>query len=189
MPGKIRMLIVAFTLLILTLATGCDQGRPAVTAPPGEQQAQTQQQTGGAAVETVSITVYYATKDAMNLVPEVHVVPKSDKLLNKAVELLLGQPKNDQLVKVLPDGVKLRGINVKDQVAYVDFNDKLIKNNRGGSANEILAVAAIVNTLTEFDEVRKVQILVEGKAVETLTGHVDVSEPLSRSERIIKKAL
>ena len=52
---------------------------------------------------------------------------------------------------------------------------------------EILTVGAIVNTLTEFPDVEKVQILVEGKKVSTLFGHLDVSDPLSRSPGIIKK--
>jgi spore germination protein GerM len=48
-------------------------------------------------------------------------------------------------------------------------------------------VAAVVNTLTEFPDIHKVQILVEGKTVETLSGHMSVGQPLSRSEGIIKK--
>ena len=72
-------------------------------------------------------------------------------------------------------------------IAYVDFNDKLVKNNTGGSTAEILLVAAIVNTLTEFHDIQKVQILVEGKKIDTISGHMDIGEPLSRSEKIIKK--
>ena len=50
-------------------------------------------------------------------------------------------------------------------------------------------VAAVVNTLTEFPEITQVQFMVEGKKVDTLTGHMDVGEPLGRSEQIIKKSL
>jgi spore germination protein GerM len=81
----------------------------------------------------------------------------------------------------------LKNLTVRDHIAYVDFNDKIIKNNVGGSATEILIVAAVVNTLTEFPDIHKVQILVEGKTVETLSGHMSVGQPLSRSEGIIKK--
>ena len=48
-------------------------------------------------------------------------------------------------------------------------------------------MGAIVNTLTEFAAVERVQILVEGKKVNTLFGHVDISEPLGRSVAIIKE--
>ncbi|MEW6400002.1 MAG: GerMN domain-containing protein [Bacillota bacterium] len=55
------------------------------------------------------------------------------------------------------------------------------------SPGEALAVAAIVNTLTEFPDIRQVQILVEGRKVESLAGHADVSRPLTRNERLIKR--
>jgi len=48
-------------------------------------------------------------------------------------------------------------------------------------------VGAIVNTLTEFAAVERVQILVDGEKVNTLFGHVDVTEPLGRSAAIIKE--
>lgn len=47
-------------------------------------------------------------------------------------------------------------------------------------------MGAVVNTLTEFPGVEQVQILVEGKRVDTLYGHLDVYDPMSRSPGIIK---
>lgn len=133
------------------------------------------------------VTVYNGTKDAKNLVSETHVVLKNDHPAQTAMELLVAGSKNVDLLSVVPKGTKLRSITIKDGIAYVDFNDKLIKNNTGGSASEILLVGAIVNTLTEFHSIEKVQILVEGKKIDTISGHMDISEPLSRSEKIIKK--
>lgn len=133
------------------------------------------------------ITVYRATNDALYLVPEVHVLPRNDHPAKTAIELLLSAPTKSEVVSPVPQGTKLRRIAVKDHIAYVDFNEKIIKNNIGGSTSEMLLIGAIVNTLTEFPEIEKVQILVEGKHVETISGHVDISEPMSRSEHIIKK--
>jgi len=130
----------------------------------------------------MSIKIYYASQDASSLVPEIHVIPKTIHPARDAMELLLQEPQSPQLLKVLPEGVKLRGLVIKDHVAFIDFNDKLIKNNHGGSTTESLTVGSIVNTLTEFSEIHKVQILVEGKKVATISGHLDVSEPLGRSE-------
>lgn len=133
------------------------------------------------------VTVYNGTKDGKNLVPEIHIVAKNDHPAQTAMELLLAGTKNVDLVSVMPNGTKLKNIMIKDHIAYVDFNDKLVKNNTGGSASEILLVASIVNTLTEFHNIQKVQILVEGKKIDTISGHMDIGEPLSRSEKIIKR--
>ena len=137
--------------------------------------------------DTMSVTVYSATKDAMYLVAEHHVIPKNTHPAQSAIELLVAGTKNAELVSVVPAGTKLRHISIKDKIAYVDFSDNLVKNNNGGSASEILLVAAIVDTLTEFNDIQKVQIMVEGKKIDTISGHMDIGEPLGRSEKIIKK--
>lgn len=187
MPNRNKLFALLLILLIVVFAAGCDSGQT-VTGPQAGAK-DSDKQTAKPAVETMPVTVYYATKDAMYLVPETHNVPKSDQPAQAAVEQLLREPKSAELVRTLPEGTKLKGITVKDHIAYVDFNDKLVKNGRGGSAGEILAVGSIVNTLTEFPEIYKVQIMVEGKKVETLYGHLDTSEPMSRAKDIIKKSL
>lgn len=197
MPGKIKVLAVCM-LMIAALLGGC--GSPTTSAPTsptvpaGTSQPAGTAASGSAAGEntvsnanTMRIVVYQATSDGLYLVPDVHVVPKSDHPAMTAMELLLAGTNKPNTVSVVPNGTKIRHLWVKDHIAYVDFNDKLIKNNAGGSASEILLVGAIVNTLTEFPEVQKVQILVEGKNIDTISGHMDISEPLSRSEKIIKK--
>lgn len=192
MRNKFTLLLAALLLTVTFLLAGCDGANPApgqngITAPPKTAE---QPSPAGAAPNsesTMQLTVYHATKDAMHLVPEIHKVPVNSHPARTAIELLLAGSKSSELVGVMPPGVKLKSVKVKDQIAYVDFDDTLIKKNKGGSAGEILLVGAIVNTLTEFPDIHKVQILVEGKKIETIAGHLDVSEPLSRSEQIIKK--
>ena len=96
-------------------------------------------------------------------------------------------PKNTELWAVIPQATKVKSVIVKDRTAYADFSEEIVKSGFGGSSREVLAVGAIVNTLTEFPEVERVQILVEGKKVNTLFCHVDISEPLGRSVAIIKE--
>lgn len=186
---RLKQLSLLALLLIALLVAGCSGNVPASGMPTNDPVKTVDQQpvTGNQAQDKMKVTVYYATKDAMHLVAEVHEVPKNTHPAQTALELLTAAPSSSDLVPVMPQGTKIRGISVKDHVAFVDFSNAIIKNNPGGSATETLIVGAIVNTLTEFSDIHKVQILVEGKKVETLTGHMDVSEPLSRSEKIIKK--
>jgi len=184
------ILLVVLAVLVLALA-GCSDvaPNPGIVPNNNQEQGNSPQPSSPQPQPTMQLTVYHATRDAMYLVPEIQVVAKNDHPAQTAVELLLNEPTNKDLVQVLPKGTKLLKIQVKDHIAYVDFNNKLVKNNTGGSATEVLIVGAIVNTLTEFPEIQRVQILVEGKKIETISGHMDVSEPLSRSEKIIKKSL
>jgi len=100
--------------------------------------------------------------------------------------MLVQGPQNPDLWAVLPPATKVKSVSVHDRIAQVDFSDEIVKQSPGGSSREILAVGAIVNTLTEFPGVEQVQILVEGKKVDTLYGHLDVYDPMSRSPGIIK---
>ena len=74
-----------------------------------------------------------------------------------------------------------------NDTAVVDFSSDITRMNVG-AAVEALVVASIVNTLTEFPGVGRVQLLVEGEQVETLAGHVDVSGPLERDEGVVRRS-
>lgn len=138
------------------------------------------------AADTIAVKVYFASHDAKQLEAEVYQLKKSDLLLQQAIEIMATGPRNTDLWPVVPAVTKVNSLLVKEGTAYVDFSDAIVKQGFGGSSREILAVAAIVNTLTEFPEVEQVQILIEGKKVNSLFGHVDVSQPMSRSPGIIK---
>jgi hypothetical protein len=59
----------------------------------------------------------------------------------------------------------------------------------------MLAIYSIVNTLTEFDEIERVRITIEGKQngevdglfVEDFWGHVGIYEDFTRNEDIMEK--
>jgi len=197
MVNRRSLVAIAFILLAAFIG-GCAENQQASPIAPtdptkNEQQAVTPDNQNNPSTsspngqDTMSVTVYSATKDAMNLVAERYVVPKNTHPAQTAIELLIAGTKNPQLESVMPAGTKLRHISIKDKIAYVDFSDNLVKNNAGGSTSEMLLVAAIVNTLTEFHDIHKVQIMVEGKKIDTISGHMEIGEPLGRSEKIIKK--
>lgn len=137
--------------------------------------------------EWVPVKIYFAMKSEQMLAPEIHQLKKDETLLKKALELLAAGPKNPDLFPVVSPNVKILGVIVQDRIAMADFSRELVEKAYGGSYEEILTVAAIANTLTEFSGVDAVQILVEGKKITTLAGHIDVSEPLSRAPEIIIK--
>ncbi|MCL5072262.1 MAG: GerMN domain-containing protein, partial [Actinobacteria bacterium] len=63
------------------------------------------------------------------------------------------------------------------------------------STTEILAIYSIVNTLTNFEEIKKVKITVDGKDsgqidglyIEDFWGHVGIYEAFVRNEEVIGK--
>jgi spore germination protein GerM len=175
--------------IIIFLTVGCSESVPVIennSNRQGVNPGNSLNPNDGVTQESMRITVYHATKDAMNLVSETHVVDKNDNPARTAIALLAAEPVDKSLTRVMPASAKLLSLKIQGGIAYANFTPGLTRFG-GGSATEILLVAAIVNTLTEFPEIKAVQILIDGKKVQTLGGHLDLSDPLSRSEGIIKR--
>lgn len=75
----------------------------------------------------------------------------------------------------------MHNITCKEGTAYVDLIGEDLKGS-GGSLEETVFISQIVETLiNSFDEIERVQFLVDGKEVETLMGHCDTTEPFTES--------
>ena len=89
----------------------------------------------------------------------------------------------EPLVSAIPRGTTLRAVFItKSGDAYVDLSREARSGHPGGTVNELLTVYTIVNALTEnLPAVTAVQLLVDGKEVDTLAGHVDLRRPLAKN--------
>ena len=85
-------------------------------------------------------------------------------------------------VSAIPAGTKLRTVFfTKNGEIYIDLSAELQTNHPGGTTNETLTVYALVSALTSnLPAVTGVQILVEGKEVDTLAGHLDLRRPFEQ---------
>jgi spore germination protein GerM len=79
---------------------------------------------------------------------------------------------------VFPRGTRLLSASVQNGTLQLDFSKELSSNFAGGSDDEAALVNAISSTAGSFSNVARVQILVEGKPVESLGGHIDLSQSL-----------
>ena len=127
--------------------------------------------------------VYFVhdTATAAYLVPtDVYSISQADGDggVAEAMNLLIeGPPEGSGMSSLLPKGTRLLSWRLDKGVAYVDFSRELLEANVG-STGEALLLGQIVGTLGEFPDVWKVRILVEGKPLESLAGHIDISGPL-----------
>ena len=100
--------------------------------------------------------------------------------------LILTDPVSKQLTNLFPAGTQVRSVTVKGDTVTADFNQNFAARGQG-SYNERMMVNAIVCTLTEFPEIKKVKFLVEGKEIDTISGHMDLLDPLTRNPDVLKK--
>jgi germination protein M len=197
--GK-RSIWVSIVVLLMIFAAltawGCNKAEPA--------KPQEQEETAGGGEEATgekqaTITLYFRYNEDTQewLAPEERTV-SGDPYLGAMQELIAGPAPGSQLHAVLPHTVKVLDIGVENGICTVNVSKEILTdaNQVGVSASgEALALAAIANTLTEFNEVDKVKLLVEGvqsgmvegRFVEDFWGHMGLPEYLERNEDLVFK--
>ena len=93
----------------------------------------------------------------------------------------LSKGPDSDLVPTIPRAAQVRNVFIDSSgIAYADFDRELKEGHGGGAQEELYTVFSIVNTLaSNFAQIKRVQILVEGAEIPTLAGNVDTRMPLS----------
>ncbi|MGB9818877.1 MAG: GerMN domain-containing protein [Thermovenabulum sp.] len=114
-------------------------------------------------VEKAKITLYYANKDNDKILSEEREITlqKGESLPKRALEELLKGPTSPELRNNIPAETKILDLDIKDKIATVNFSKEF--SQFPGIMAESFAIISVVNTLTEFPEIEKVHILVDGK--------------------------
>ncbi|MCR5440421.1 MAG: GerMN domain-containing protein [Selenomonas sp.] len=193
----LRVILLAVLAMMLLVTAGCDPNNEkgtsggssaSISGNSGASAGSAASSAGtGNAAKKMNIKVYYPDEQGMKLIAVKRTI-KADgsNKYTEAMKSLLQGPKDKGQIAVIPKQAKLKSVKVKGDVAYVDFSQDLVKQFTGGSTGEEMLVGSIVNTLTEFSEIKKVQLLVEGKEIETLAGHMDLSSPIARMAGLLK---
>ena len=171
-----KRLVLLMLLICAVMMNGCDFGskEPVKPVEPPKQE-----------IKQQSFIVYRAAADGREkLLPEKFTINDNGKSAaeNALIALVSTKPQDVSMEDVFPIGTKVLSLRVDEKgTAYADFSKELTKKGQG-SYGEMMICYAIANTLTEFPNIKRVQILVEGKKVTTLNGHIDVEEPLIRNK-------
>lgn len=111
--------------------------------------------------KTVKMTLYFPTQDNSALKGEERDVQVYDGAIIKAtVQALLQGPDTNGLHSAIPTGTGLNGVNLKNNVAIVDFTSDFASADSAAGNVERMSV---VNTLTKISGVDKVTIRVNGQ--------------------------
>ena len=143
---------------------------PAVPTPPGRR---------------IKARLFYVAEDGTRLTSVERDVAYGESADEQAREIIAAQitPVVEPLVSAIPPGTTLRAVFItKSGDAYVDLSREARAAHPGGTVDELLTIYTIVNALTvNLPAVTAVQVLVDGKEVETLSGHVDLRRPLAKN--------
>jgi germination protein M len=189
---KKQPIVIILLLCIFIIAaglSGCNNKTPGEQTP-----ADPNKNSQNPAIEqTEKISLFFSDDQAMYLLPEIREIKikqetrTENSIAEAIVNELIAGPTDTKLRATIPKETKLRSLKITDQIANVDFSEEIRSKHSGGSSGEAMTINSIVNSLTELSGVKRVQILINGTKVDTLVGHADLSQPLSRNDSIIKK--
>lgn len=129
----------------------------------------------------IKARLFYVSEDGHGLTGVEHDVPYGADPTAQARAIVEAQlaPADASQVSAIPTGTSVRAVYVANGDAYVDLSREVVTAHPGGSLNEQLTVYTIVSAIkSNLPAVNGVQILVDGKEVDTLAGHVDLRQPL-----------
>jgi hypothetical protein len=160
------------------------------TAQPQQQRPQVQPQTQSpptaAQAETRDRNIYFTqiNKDGHILHSRVtRKVPVSDSPMQDALTALLKGPSADEInhgmLNLIPQDTRILSATVRGSTAYISFSEDFMFNTFGVEGY-VAQLRQIVWTVTEFSNVKDVQILVEGRRVDYLGEGIWIGSPISR---------
>lgn len=137
-------------------------------------------------VRKIKVHLFYIAPDGTRLTGVEREVPFADQPAAQARAIVEAQlaPVDAPLVSAIPAGTTLRALFVTpDGSAFVDVSPEMASAHPGGSINELLTVYTVVQALTaNLPAITAVQLLVNGREVDTLAGHVDIRRALPRDD-------
>ncbi len=134
-----------------------------------------------AKVPETLVELYFGTEDGYfrkeKRIMATEITPENAFILIE--ELIKGPEDSDTNLRVLPEGTTVLNYSYDQETktATIDLGGTI--REAKGSMGEIFAVYSIVNTLADIEGIEKVQILIEGEVIESLSGHIYLGEPLS----------
>ncbi|MBN1470772.1 MAG: GerMN domain-containing protein [Syntrophaceae bacterium] len=133
--------------------------------------------------------IYFSDPQERFLKSEKRFVNKeSDNALQakEIVKALLNGSQNG-LVNTFPKGVTVKDVKISDDgVASVNFHKDLLKAYEGSSASEMATIYSLTNSLTQnVSVITKVKILVEGKEIPSIKGHISTRKAFAPDLELI----
>ena len=169
------VIVVAFLLLAVFLGALLFRKHEKATTPPS---VPTAPQNSG----FMTVTLFFAAQDFNGLVREGREIGPCDEpsaCFEEILEELINGPLGE-LSPVLPLTGMFNSVELDGNSARVDFAKELLDGLPAGSSSELHAIYAIVNSICyNYPQVLQVVFTVDGKPLQTLKGHLDLSSPIS----------
>lgn len=183
---------LAYLLCLLGILMSCNQSPEptSVPEPVTETVPPPELPKAGEAEENLqTVLVYYRHPHLEALVPlerKIFRLSNPTDQVKQVIEQLTIPPDTEQGMPIWPGSTYVREIFLMGNgTVVVDFHEDFVAGLNAGTSTESFLIYSLVESILEnFPKYDKVQLLVQGRAQETLLGHIDTEFPLSRSNHV-----
>lgn len=195
---KKQLAIILTASILATSMVGCskaDENEGTKTPTTIEEQNEENTEKSSEGIETEQApkvdkeyVLYLMDKNSLYLVPERYSIDAEDSRLEGkslkevALKHLIDFGGFESIISPVPEGTKLLGLTEDGDKIIVDFSKEYLENMTTNKDHIKVSLAAVVNTLTLFDDSKTVELRVEGENINEIKG-IDVSEGLTFSDK------
>jgi hypothetical protein len=173
------------TVAVPEVTTATAGARPSGSPPPTGTPSPTASETATPAPAPGSALDVYLVRDSSGrlflepLTVEFDPAEVQGAVAREALTQLLAEDGREGFADVVPDGTRLRDVDLDGAVLQVDLTGEVRTNPGLGAAGEEAFAQALAHTGAQFPTVDAVRLLVEGAPVAELWGHLDWSQPVA----------
>jgi len=181
---KKSIILIVIIVLITMLISACGNPIAKLTGKSNEVEVFTENELSEEEEASLRSTVLYYRDNNGFLVPVMRRIPWEEGIGKSALNQLVDSPAVREyldalgLLPVLPASTNIIGMSINEGLCKVDFTKGIL--DYSNEVEEKSIVNSIVYTLTEFEAIDRVQILVNGQIVGKLKYGTKIKNPLER---------
>ncbi len=136
--------------------------------------------------ERTKLVLYYANAEGTGLIQTTETVAYNSNIsLEKLVcEHLISGPLNKGAYPVTDPGVRIMAVTTKDGACYVNLSKEFL--SKQGNLSDEVVLYAFVNSLTELNNINKVQFMIDSETEISFGDHSYLNTPFERNLDLVE---
>lgn len=113
-----------------------------------------------------NVILYFYDSNTGELATEIRKIDAKTLLENpekKLIEFLIQGPKNNNLLKLIPEGTELINVEINKGILFINFSEKFIEGQSLGLEQENRIMESILKTVSQLNEINGIKILINGE--------------------------
>jgi len=132
----------------------------------------------------ISYNLYFVGSDGLEIESR-EIQLKENQFLTGVTEELVNGPKNKLLKSPFNYGAEIITTEIRKSTLFLNLKGEILNETFWYDDEAELYIWSLVNTYTEFEDIIKVQLLVDGKKINRTIGKHNLNQPLMRNDSLV----